>query len=50
MQARGDEVPRDAFGHVKIDKINPGTWFADQFAPMIGADKDRKSTRLNSSH
>lgn len=39
MQARGEEIPRDAFGHVKIDKINPGSWFANQFAPMIGADK-----------
>jgi pyrophosphate--fructose-6-phosphate 1-phosphotransferase len=39
MQARGEEVPRDAFGHVKIDKINPGAWFAAQFAPMIAADK-----------
>jgi pyrophosphate--fructose-6-phosphate 1-phosphotransferase len=39
MQARGEDVPRDAFGHVKIDKINPGMWFADQFAPMIAADK-----------
>ena len=24
MQARGEEPERDAFGHVKIDKINPG--------------------------
>jgi len=39
MQERGEEVPRDAFGHVKIDKINPGAWFAEQFAPMIGANK-----------
>ncbi len=39
MQERGEEIPRDAFGHVKIDKINPGAWFANQFAPMIGADK-----------
>ncbi len=37
--SRGEEVPRDAFGHVKIDKINPGAWFANQFAPMIGAEK-----------
>jgi pyrophosphate--fructose-6-phosphate 1-phosphotransferase len=29
----------DPFGHVKIDKINPGAWFADQFAPMVGAEK-----------
>lgn len=39
MQDRGDEIPRDAFGHVQIDKINPGAWFAKQFAPMIEADK-----------
>jgi len=39
ISSRGEEVPRDAFGHVKIDKINPGAWFANQFAPMIGAEK-----------
>jgi len=39
MQARGEEVPRDPFGHVKIDLINPGQWFAKQFASMVGADK-----------
>ena len=39
MRSRGEEIPLDPFGHVKIDKINPGVWFADQFAPMIGAEK-----------
>jgi pyrophosphate--fructose-6-phosphate 1-phosphotransferase len=39
MKSRGEEIPLDPFGHVKIDKINPGAWFADQFAPMIGAEK-----------
>ena len=39
MKSRGEEIPVDPFGHVKIDKINPGAWFADQFAPMIGAEK-----------
>ncbi len=39
MQARGEEPERDAFGHVKIDKINPGAWFAKRFADMVGADK-----------
>ena len=39
MEAAGQEVPRDAFGHVRLDEINPGQWFAEQFAPMIGADK-----------
>jgi diphosphate-dependent phosphofructokinase len=39
MQARGQEVPRDAFGHVKLDAVNPGKWFGDQFGKMIGAEK-----------
>jgi len=39
MQAKGQEVPRDAFGHVKLDAINPGKWFGEQFAGMIGAEK-----------
>jgi len=39
MQAKGEEIPRDAFGHVKIDLINPGAWFGKQFGPMIGAEK-----------
>jgi pyrophosphate--fructose-6-phosphate 1-phosphotransferase len=39
MEAAGEEVPRDAFGHVHLDKINPGQWFAKQFAAKLGADK-----------
>ncbi|QGF24721.1 pyrophosphate--fructose-6-phosphate 1-phosphotransferase [Raineyella fluvialis] len=39
LEDRGADVPRDAFGHVKIDKINPGNWFASQFAELIGAEK-----------
>lgn len=39
LEESGEEVPRDAFGHVKLDKINPGEWFAHQFAERIGADK-----------
>ena len=39
MEARGEVVPRDAFGHVQLDKINPGEWFARQFSSMIGAEK-----------
>ncbi len=39
MEANGETVPRDAFGHVKLDTINPGQWFAKQFAAMIGAEK-----------
>jgi len=39
MTDRGEEVPRDAFGHVRLDKVNPGAWFAKQFAEMLGAEK-----------
>ena len=39
MQAKGQEVPRDAFGHVKLDAVNPGKWFGEQFSKMIGAEK-----------
>ncbi len=39
MEARGETVPRDAFGHVKLDAVNPGKWFGQQFAAMLGAEK-----------
>ncbi|MDF1488489.1 pyrophosphate--fructose-6-phosphate 1-phosphotransferase [Tessaracoccus caeni] len=39
MEAAGEEVPRDPFGHVKLDKVNPGAWFASQFAEKLSAEK-----------
>ncbi len=39
LEAAGEEVPRDPFGHVRLDEINPGAWFAKQFAKRIGAEK-----------
>ena len=39
MQAKGQEVPRDAFGHVRLDKVNVGSWFSKQFAELLGAEK-----------
>ena len=39
MEQSGAEVPRDPFGHVKIDEVNPGQWFAKQFAARLGAEK-----------
>jgi len=39
MEAAGEDVPRDAFGHVKLDAVNPGAWFGKQFADMLGAEK-----------
>jgi diphosphate-dependent phosphofructokinase len=39
MEARGEAIERDAFGHVKIDKINVGDWFSKRFAKLIGAGR-----------
>ena len=39
LEKSGEEVPRDPFGHVKLDKINPGAWFAKQFAQRLSAEK-----------
>ena len=39
MQNNGDTIPRDAFGHVKLDEINPGQWFAKQLSSALGAEK-----------
>jgi len=39
LEAAGEEVQRDPFGHVKLDTINPGQWFAQQFAEKLGAEK-----------
>jgi pyrophosphate--fructose-6-phosphate 1-phosphotransferase len=39
MTRQGQEVPRDAFGHVKLDAVNPGKWFGEQFARMLSAEK-----------
>ena len=39
LTARGEEVPKDAFGHVKLDSVNPGAWFGKQFAGLIDAEK-----------
>lgn len=39
MEAAGEEIPRDPFGHVKLDQINPGQWFAEKFADRLGAEK-----------
>jgi diphosphate-dependent phosphofructokinase len=39
LEARGEKVDRDAFGHVKLDQVKVGDWFGKQFARKIGADK-----------
>ena len=40
MEAKGEEVPRDAFGHVKLDAVNPGKWFGKhKVAPLVSPNK-----------
>ena len=39
MQRRGEEVPVDAFGHPRLDKVNVGQYFAKRFGELLGAEK-----------
>jgi pyrophosphate--fructose-6-phosphate 1-phosphotransferase len=39
MEKAGHEVARDAFGHIRLERINPGAWFGKQFAHMLKAEK-----------
>ncbi|WP_018261986.1 pyrophosphate--fructose-6-phosphate 1-phosphotransferase [Methylobacterium sp. WSM2598] len=39
IEGRGEVLGRDAFGHVKIDTVNVGQWFADRFGPRLGVEK-----------
>jgi pyrophosphate--fructose-6-phosphate 1-phosphotransferase len=39
LEARGQDIPRDAFGHVKLDCINPGQYFAKRLAELVKAEK-----------
>ena len=39
MEGRGETLERDAFGHVKLDKVNVGDWFAKRFAQLVGAER-----------
>ena len=38
-EASGEQVKRDAFGHVKIDTINVGNWFSKNLGGLIGAER-----------
>jgi pyrophosphate--fructose-6-phosphate 1-phosphotransferase len=39
METAGQTVPRDAFGHVKLDAVNPGAWLAERLATELRAGK-----------
>ena len=35
----GENIPKDAFGHIRLDEINPGQWFAKYFESNLTCDK-----------
>ena len=39
MKRENLPIPRDAFGHVRLDEINPGKWFSQKFKTELKADK-----------
>ena len=39
LEANGEEVPRDAFGHISLAKINPGVYFSKRLAALVKAEK-----------
>ena len=39
MKKRGEEVPVDAFGHPRLDKVNVGQYFARRFGELLNAEK-----------
>ena len=39
LEQTGVIIEKDSFGHYRLDAINPGKWFGEQFAKMIDADK-----------
>jgi pyrophosphate--fructose-6-phosphate 1-phosphotransferase len=39
MKKRGEEVPVDAFGHPRLDKVNVGQYVGKRLGEMLGAEK-----------
>jgi len=39
MKKNNEEIKCDAFGHVRLDEINPGQWFASNLKTKLSADK-----------
>lgn len=38
-ESNGEEIKKDAFGHVRLDEINPGIWFSNYFKKKLNCDK-----------
>ena len=39
MKNNNENIKYDAFGHVRLDEINPGIWFGKYFKKSLNADK-----------
>ena len=39
MKSNKKDIKYDAFGHVRLDEINPGKWFSNIFKKELNADK-----------
>jgi pyrophosphate--fructose-6-phosphate 1-phosphotransferase len=39
LQAQGKRLKQDAFGHIRLDDVNAGEWFASHFGERTGAEK-----------
>lgn len=39
MEEAEQIIPKDAFGHVKLDRLNIGSWIGDRLGEKIGAQK-----------
>ena len=48
LEASGESIPRDAFGHLKLDKVNVGQYFGKQFAQRLGAEKSWSKSLVTS--
>lgn len=39
IEARGEPLDRDPFGHVRLDSVNVGAWFGKKFSKLLNAEK-----------
>jgi diphosphate-dependent phosphofructokinase len=39
MESNNEKIKYDAFGHIRLDEINPGLWFAKNLKDKLSADK-----------
>ena len=39
MKSNKKDIKYDAFGHVRLDEINPGKWFSNILQKELNADK-----------